>query len=253
MFIFRSGFLNTINRFNPGAALVTFASLLVSYVVILFVLQPSDYQQEYAALIMFIHVPASWGALGVYCAMALCAAAGLVVKTPVSYFLIRGLLPIGCVYAFISLVTGSLWGKPMWGTYWVFDARLTSMLLLALIYLGLISVVRRALHAPLSQKRCYYLVLIGAINIPIIKFSVDWWTTLHQPASILRAEGPAMDAVFFIPLLLVALQFAVLTLLLMAMRVAVLRALRRQEQTQFQQQRAVIYGTPRSPKIGQGA
>lgn len=155
-----------------------------------------DYQQGVSALILFLHVPASWSALGFYVLVATMAISGLVWKTSLSFFYARAGLYVGCCCALISLLTGAVWGKPTWGTYWVFDARLTSMLLLALMYFGLLSVAREASVDQEKQKGFFILVLIGLINIPVIKFSVEWWTTLHQGASIFRANGPALDPSF---------------------------------------------------------
>jgi len=186
---------------------------------------PEDYQQGATVLIMFIHVPAAWLAMMCYSVMSLAALGTLVWRHPLADVALRAAAPIGAAFTLLALVTGSLWGKPMWGTWWVWDARLTSVLVLFLIYLGIMSLAR-ALEEPTQAARAIAVItLCGFINIPIIKFSVDWWNTLHQPASVSRFARPAMDAVFLYPLLTMALAFTLLffTLHLMNMRNEILR------------------------------
>lgn len=186
---------------------------------------PEDYQQGATVLIMFIHVPAAWLAMMCYTVMSIAALGTLVWRHPLADVALRAAAPIGAAFTLLALVTGSLWGKPMWGTWWVWDARLTSVLVLFLIYLGIISLAR-ALEEPTQAARALAVItLVGFINIPIIKFSVDWWNTLHQPASVSRFARPAMDAVFLYPLLTMALAFTLLffTLHLMNMRNEILR------------------------------
>lgn len=181
---------------------------------------PEDYQQGATVLIMFIHVPAAWIAMMTYTVMAVSALGSLVWRHPLADVSIRAAAPIGAAFTFLALLTGSLWGKPMWGTWWVWDARLTSVLVLFLIYMGIIA-LSRAIEDPTTSARSLAIItLVGYINIPIIKFSVDWWNTLHQPASVSRLDKPAMDAVFLYPLLTMALAYSLLffTLHLMAMR-----------------------------------
>ena len=186
---------------------------------------PEDYQQGRSVLIMFIHVPAAWMAMFCYTVMSLSAIGSLVWRHPLADVSLRAAMPVGAAFTLLALVTGSLWGKPMWGTWWVWDARLTSVLVLFLLYLGLIALAR-AIEDPLQSARSLAIVtLVGFINIPIIKFSVDWWNTLHQPASVSRFGRPAMDAAFLYPLLVMAAAYTLLFLVLhlMNMRNEILR------------------------------
>ncbi len=181
---------------------------------------PEDYQQGQTVLIMFIHVPAAWLAMFCYSVMSVSAIGSLVWRHPLADVSIRAALPIGAAFTLLALVTGSLWGKPMWGTWWVWDARLTSVLVLFIVYLGLMALIR-AIEDPVIAARSLAIVtLVGSINIPIIKFSVDWWNTLHQPASVSRFARPAMDTAFLYPLMVMALAYTMLflTLHLMNMR-----------------------------------
>ncbi|MCR9136765.1 MAG: heme ABC transporter permease [Alphaproteobacteria bacterium] len=181
---------------------------------------PEDYQQGITVRIMFIHVPAAWLAMMCYTVMALSALGTLVWRHPLADVSARAAAPIGAAFTFLALLTGSLWGKPMWGTWWVWDARLTSVFVLFLMYLGLIA-LNRAMDDPArSAKVSAIIILVGYVNIPIIKFSVDWWNTLHQPASVLRLDGPTIHASMLYPLLVMALAFTLLffTLHVMAMR-----------------------------------
>jgi heme exporter protein C len=168
---------------------------------------PPDYQQGEAYRIMYVHVPAAWMALMVYGLMALGSFSALVWRHPLAEAAARAAAPIGAAFTLIALVTGSLWGKPMWGTYWVWDARLTSVLILFFLYLGYIALYDAFDEPGRGARAASILCLAGSINLPIIKFSVDWWNTLHQPASILRAEGPSIDPSMLWPLLTMFLAF----------------------------------------------
>ena len=186
---------------------------------------PPDYQQGETVRIMYIHVPAAW--LGMFCYMVMTVAAlgTLVWRHPLADAAQKAAAPLGAGFTFICLVTGSLWGKPMWGTWWVWDARLTSVLVLFLMYLGLIALWQTIEEPGRAARAAAILTLVGSINIPIIKFSVDWWNTLHQPASVLRFDGPAIAFSMLWPLLVMALAFTFLfvTLDLMAIRNEILR------------------------------
>ncbi|MDQ0560776.1 heme exporter protein C [Rhizobium mesoamericanum] len=179
-----------------------------------------DYQQGETVRIMYIHVPTAWLAMMGYTIMSLSAIGTLVWRHPLADVSAKAAAPLGAAFTLIALVTGSLWGKPMWGTWWVWDARLTSVFILFLMYLGLIA-LNRAIDDPSKAARVSaVLILVGFVNIPIIKFSVDWWNTLHQSASVLRLGGPAIDPEFLRPLLVMAVAFTALffTLHIMAMR-----------------------------------
>ncbi|MBC2861317.1 heme ABC transporter permease [Stappia sp. 28M-7] len=190
-----------------------------------FFVAPDDYQQGATVKIMFLHVPAAWLAMMCYSIMAISSLGTLVWKHPLADVSARAAAPIGAAFTFLSLVTGSLWGKPMWGTYWVWDARLTSVLVLFVMYLGLIALWRTMEDPIRAGKAAAVLTLVGAVNLPIIKFSVDWWNTLHQPASVMRLDGPTIHPTILWPLLTMALAFTLLFLVmhLMAMRNEILR------------------------------
>jgi heme exporter protein C len=174
-------------------------------------LSPDDYQQGLTVRIMYIHVPFAWLSMMCYSIMAVSALGTLVWRHPLADVSIRAAAPLGAVFTALALATGSLWGKPMWGTWWVWDARLTSVFVLFLMYLG---------DPAKSAKPVAVLTLVGFINIPIIKFSVDWWNTLHQPASVFRMGGPTIDASMLRPLFVMAIGFTLLffALHMMAMR-----------------------------------
>ena len=171
------------------------------------VVAPADYQQGESVRIMYIHVPAAWMALFCYAAMAIAAAVGLIWKHPLADLAAKSTAPVGAAFTFLALFTGAMWGKPMWGTWWVWDARLTSMLVLFFLYLGYIALVNAFDNPARGIKASSILVLVGFVNVPIIKFSVDWWNTLHQPASVMRADGPAIHPSILVPLLLMSLGF----------------------------------------------
>ncbi|WP_078708831.1 heme ABC transporter permease [Consotaella salsifontis] len=203
-----------------GLALVVLAAGLF-----LALTAPDDYQQGSTVRIMFIHVPFAWIAMMTWTVMSVSALGTLVWRHPLADVSVKAAAPIGAVFTFLSLVTGSIWGRPMWGTWWVWDARLTSVFILFLMYLGLIALTRALEDPGRSARAAAVLVLVGFVNIPIIKFSVDWWNTLHQPASVMRVDGPAMPAAFLVPLLVCAAGFTLLffAMHLTAMRTEVLR------------------------------
>lgn len=179
-----------------------------------------DYQQGETVRIMYIHVPAAWLSMMCYTVMAISALGTLVWRHPLADVSAKAAAPIGAAFTLMALITGSLWGKPMWGTWWVWDARLTSVFVLFLMYLGLIA-LNRAIDEPgKAAKLCAILILIGFVNIPIIKFSVEWWNTLHQPASVVRLDGPTIDPEFLRPLLTMAIAY---TLLFFALHIAAMR------------------------------
>ncbi|WP_029062643.1 heme ABC transporter permease [Labrenzia sp. DG1229] len=186
---------------------------------------PEDYQQGNTVRIMYIHVPAAWLCMMCYTVMSISSIGTLVWKHPLADVSAKSAAPIGAAFTFMALVTGSLWGKPMWGTYWVWDARLTSVLVLLIMYLGLMTLWRTMDDPIKAGKSAAILTLVGALNLPIIKFSVDWWNTLHQPASVVRMDGPTIHADILWPLLIMAVAFTLLffVLHLMAMRNEILR------------------------------
>lgn len=163
---------------------------------------PPDYQQGDTVRIMYVHVPASWMALAAYVFLAASSAVFLIWKHPLAVIAAKAAAPIGLVFNGLALFTGSLWGKPMWGAWWVWDGRLTSVLVLFFLYLGYIALWQVMEDNHKAAKASSILALVGVINVPIIKFSVDWWTTLHQSSSIIRAGGPSIDSTMLIPLFL---------------------------------------------------
>jgi heme exporter protein C len=186
---------------------------------------PDDYQQGATVKIMFIHVPSAWLGMFGWSLMSVAALGTLVWRHPLADVSAKAAAPIGAAFTFLCLVTGSLWGRPMWGTYWVWDARLTSVLVMFLMYLGVIALWRTVEDPARAARAAAVLTLVGAVNLPIIKFSVDWWNTLHQPASVMRLGGSTIDPSILIPLLVMAAAFTLLfvTLLIAAMRNEILR------------------------------
>ncbi|MEM1286555.1 MAG: heme ABC transporter permease [Pseudomonadota bacterium] len=171
---------------------------------------PADYQQGETIRIMYLHVPMAWLGMFAYALMALSAFGTLVFKHPMADVSAKAMAPIGATFTAICLITGSLWGKPMWNTWWVWDARLTSVLILFLVYLGIIA-LWQAIEEPIKAGKVTAIItLIGAINLPIIKFSVDWWYTLHQPASVFRLDGPTIYPAMLYPLLICAVGFSLI-------------------------------------------
>jgi heme exporter protein C len=218
-----SRFLRVVDRMIPwlgGATIILFAFALYRAM-----LAPDDYQQGATVKIMFLHVPSAW--LGMLCwALMTAAALGtLVWRHPLADVTAKAAAPLGAAFTLLCLVTGSLWGRPEWGTYWVWDARLTSELILFLLYLGVIALWRTVEDASRAARAVAILTLVGAVDLPIIKFSVDWWNTLHQGASVFRLGGSTIDPTILTPLLLMSGAFTLLfvTLLLAAMRNEILR------------------------------
>ncbi|MBI1621892.1 heme ABC transporter permease [Aquamicrobium zhengzhouense] len=216
-------FVALVDRFVPWLALLS-AIVLAAGLGLAFA-APEDYQQGITVRIMYIHVPFAWLSMMCYSIMALSSLGTLVWRHPLADVSVKSAAPIGAVFTLLALATGSIWGKPMWGTWWVWDARLTSVFVLFLMYLGIIALTR-ALDDPGKSARAAAIVtLVGFINIPIIKFSVDWWNTLHQPASVIRLDGPTIHSSMLWPLLICAVGFSLVffTLHLMAMRTEIWR------------------------------
>jgi heme exporter protein C len=206
-----------------GGALT--AALFAIGLYLAFFVAPADYQQGETVRIMYLHVPAAWLALFAYAVMTSAALGTLVWRHPLADAAQKAAAPLGAGFTLLCLITGSLWGKPMWGTWWVWDARLTSVMVLFLIYLGLVALWQTLEDSGRAARAAAIFTLVGAVNIPIIKFSVDWWNTLHQPASVFRLGGPAIAGSMLWPLVVMALAFTFLflTLHLMAIRNEILR------------------------------
>jgi heme exporter protein C len=219
-----TAFLAFVQRVLPWLWAAVAALFALGLYLALFV-APPDYQQGETAKIMYLHVPAAWMAMFVYAVMAIAALGTLVWRHPLADAAQKAAAPLGAGFTFVCLVTGSLWGKPMWGTYWVWDARLTSVLVLFILYLGLIALWRAIDEPGRAARAAAILTLVGVVNIPIIKFSVDWWNTLHQPASVFRLGGPTIAPSLLWPLLVMAVAYTLLfaALHLMAIRNEILR------------------------------
>jgi heme exporter protein C len=218
-----SRFLKIVNPAIPWLGGLTVVAFAIG--ITLAVLAPDDYQQGATVKIMFLHVPGAWLGRLAWGIMTIAALGTLVWRHPLADVTAKAAAPIGAAFTFMCLVTGSLWGRPMWGTYWVWDARLTSVLVLFLLYLGVIAVWRTVEEPSRAARAVAILTLVGAVDLPIIKFSVEWWNTLHQSASVFRMDGPTIDPSILVPLLVMTGAFTLLfiTLLLAAMRNEILR------------------------------
>ena len=215
-------FMSFANKAVPVLAVLT--CICFAFGLYLSFNAPEDYQQGATVLIMFIHVPAAWLAMMTYSVMSFSAIGYIVWRHPLADVSLRSAAPLGAVFTFLALATGSLWGKPMWGTWWEWDARMTSVLILLFIYFGLIALSRAFDEPSEASMPLSVMTLTGFVIIPIIKFSVDWWNTLHQPASVSRLDQPAMGPEFLYPLLVMAIAYMALffTLHMMSMRNEVL-------------------------------
>jgi len=188
--------------FYALAALLALVGMYIGFFV-----APTDFQQGEAYRIIFIHVPAAWMSMFLYLLMALYASLGLIFNTRLSSMMARAIAPTGALFTFLALWTGSLWGRPMWGTYWVWDARLTSELILLFLYIGFMA-LQAAIEDPRrGDKAGGVLALVGAVNVPIIYFSVKWWNTLHQGSSINLTRAPSMASIMLWGMLIMALSF----------------------------------------------
>ena len=219
-----SRFMALSGRVLPWLSAAAATLLAIGLYLSLFA-SPADYQQGDSVRIMYVHVPSAWLGMFCYTLMAVAALGTLVWRHPLAEVAAKAAAPLGAGFTLLALVTGSVWGKPMWGAWWVWDARLTSVLVLFIMYLGLIALWRAFDDPARAGRLAAVLTLVGFVNIPIIKFSVDWWNTLHQPASILRMGGPTVDPSMLRPLFVMALGFtlAFLALHLAAMRTEILR------------------------------
>ena len=218
-------FLINPNQFNKFADIIfkPLIFLSISFLLIgllfAFLLSPNDYQQGSTVKIMYIHVPAAWLALITFFIMTVYSILGLAFKIPFGFIINSAIAPIGATFTLICLLTGSLWGKPMWGTWWVWDARLTSVAILFILYLIIIFLKNSFSNVVVGEKITAILIIVGSINLPIIKFSVDWWNTLHQPASISKLSSPSIDPSMLKPLLIMTVAFTFIGLLVAIMRI----------------------------------
>jgi heme exporter protein C len=218
-------FMALSGRLLPYLSAATALLLLAGLYLALFA-SPADYQQGETVRIMYVHVPSAWIAMFAYMVMAGASFMALVFRHPLADVCAKAAAPIGASFTFLALVTGSFWGRPMWGTWWAWgDARLTSMLILFFLYLGYMALWSTIEEPQRAGRIAAVLALVGSINIPIIHYSVVWWNTLHQPASVFRMDGPTIDGSMLRPLMVMALAFTLLfiTLLLLRMRAEILR------------------------------
>ena len=202
-----SNFLSSISKY-----IIILSIILFGVAGLLIVLLENDYYQGISFKIMFIHVPTAWLSLLIFLSMGCSSIIGLIFKSPTSFTISRSLSPIGLIMSVIVLITGSIWGNLTWGTYWVWDARLTSMLILTFIYLGHLFLLYSFEHFQKADFAASILAVIGMVNLPIVKFSVDWWTTLHQGRSVFRVDGPSMTTDYLITLMV---SFFAISLLLL--------------------------------------
>ncbi len=218
-----------LNYFNPNNTLVIinrlrkiiFAIFIIVLLIGLFealVLSPEDYKQSDSVRIMYVHVPSAWISLGIFSLISILSFGILIFKNKNFSLITKSLAPSGFLFNVIALVTGSIWGRPTWGTWWAWDARITSMLLLAIFYLMFILSWRITDDNDKAIKASSVIAIIGLINVPIVKFSVDWWSTLHQPASINLLKDTAIHSSMLVPLVIMTAAFALFSLLIFLMK-----------------------------------
>lgn len=206
-------FMGLADRAMP-ILFVCLLGLLGSGLYLGLIASPPDYIQGESVRIMYVHVPSAWMAMAIYTLTASCSAAFLIWRNPFAFILARSAAGLGAAFTLCALITGALWGKPTWGTYWVWDARLTSFLVLFLMYLGFVALSQAFSTSERGMRPAALLAVLGIINLPIIKWSVTWWHTLHQPASVLKLSKPTVHASMLTPLLIMGLAFTVLFLVL---------------------------------------
>ena len=197
---------------------IFFLTLVVFGLITSLFISPADYLQGDTVRIMYVHVPASWLALQIFAVMSICGFITLIFKTRVFTLIAKSLAPIGFTFSLVSLFTGSIWGQPTWGTFWTWDARLTSMLVLVILYIIYIVIWKINLKFNLAEKLTSIVSLIGLANLPIIKFSVEWWNTLHQPATIKLTESSTIHSTMLTPLLLMFIAFLSFSIVIFLIR-----------------------------------
>ena len=218
-------FLINPSKFNKVADYL-FKPILLSSIILFslgllfsFYLSPDDYQQGSTVRIMYVHVPSAWLALLTYVIMTLYSIAALAFRIPFGFIINTAVAPVGAVFTLICIISGSLWGKPMWGTWWVWDARLTSVAILFILYLLIIFMNLSFENRIVREKVVAIFVIVGSINLPIIKFSVDWWNTLHQPATISKLSKPSIDPSMMTPLIIMTFAFMMIGLAIAILRI----------------------------------
>ena len=218
-----------INYFNPNNTLqiinkiqklvfALFVIVLILGLIEALILSPEDYKQSDSVRIMYVHVPSAWISLGIFSVISILSFGVFIFKNKNFSLITKSLAPSGFVFSIIALVTGSIWGKPTWGTWWAWDARITSMLLLSIFYLLFILSWRITTDSDKAQRISSFIAIIGLINIPVIKFSVEWWNTLHQPASVNILEETTIHSSMLTPLAIMTAAFALFSLLIFLMK-----------------------------------
>ena len=218
-------FLFNPSKFNEMADYL-FRPLLILSIILFaigllfsFYLSPDDYQQGSTVRIMYVHVPSAWLALLTYAIMTLYSILALAFRIPFGFIFNTAVAPIGAVFTLICIISGSLWGKPMWGTWWVWDARLTSVAILFIIYLIIIFMNLSFENRIVREKVVAIFILVGSVNLPIVKFSVDWWNTLHQPATISKLSKPSIDPSMMTPLIIMTFAFIMIGIAIAILRI----------------------------------
>ena len=218
-------FLFNPNKFNEVANYI-FKPLIILSIILFslgllfsFYLSPDDYQQGSTVRIMYVHVPSAWLALLTYALMTFYSIIALAFRIPFGFIFNTAVAPIGAVFTLICIISGSLWGKPMWGTWWVWDARLTSVAILFVIYLIIIFMNLSFENRVVREKVVAVFILVGSVNLPIVKFSVDWWNTLHQPATISKLSKPSIDSSMMTPLIIMTLAFIMIGVVIAILRI----------------------------------
>ena len=218
-------FLVNPNKFNNIADILLKPLFIISIILLIlgllfsFYLSPDDYQQGSTVRIMYVHVPSAWLALLTYVIMTLYSIVGLAFKIPFGFIVNTAVAPIGAIFTLICIISGSLWGKPMWGTWWVWDARLTSVAILFIVYLIIIFMNLSFENRFVREKVVAIFVLVGSVNLPIVKFSVDWWNTLHQPATISKLSKPNIDPSMMMPLIIMTFAFMMIGMVIAILRI----------------------------------
>ena len=218
-------FLINPNKFNKIADILLKPLFIISIFLLIlgllfsFYLSPDDYQQGSTVRIMYVHVPSAWLALLTYVIMTLYSIVGLAFKIPFGFIVNTAVAPVGAIFTLICIISGSLWGKPMWGTWWVWDARLTSVAILFIIYLIIVFMNLSFENRYVREKVVAIFVLVGSVNLPIVKFSVDWWNTLHQPASISKLSKPNIDPSMMMPLIIMTFAFMMIGMVIAILRI----------------------------------
>ena len=213
------------SKFNEMADIIFKPVLILSIILFAigllfsFYLSPDDYQQGSTVRIMYVHVPSAWLALLTYAIMTLYSILALAFRIPFGFIFNTAVAPIGAVFTLICIISGSLWGKPMWGTWWVWDARLTSVAILFIIYLIIIFMNLSFENRIVREKVVAIFILVGSVNLPIVKFSVDWWNTLHQPATISKLSKPNIDPSMMTPLIIMTFAFIMIGIAIAILRI----------------------------------